>query len=190
VLNHLRETLRISKQDEQFTLYSLNDDLDTYQPTLIICNPGDGQESSELTANIQLLTQTWEQDFYQKIVAAVESQMIIDEADNSPIMEMFKFVGIRSMFESTAPEKRIIVISDMVEHTSSYSQYTQSVDFQTLKDSPYFREVRPSLDNVDVEMLYIERPELAVIQRRRHITFWENLIDEAGGRITLVEPIN
>ena len=83
-----------------------------------------------------------------------------------------------------------MVISDMVEHTSNYSQYTQSVDFPTHKDSPYFREVRPRLDSVDVEILYIERPKLNAIQRMGHITFWEDLIREADGRLTSVDPIN
>ena len=116
----------------------------------------------------------------------------IESSESSPIMEMLKFVGLRTFAKSDSPDKRLILVSDMVEHTESYSQYrNRNFDFRSLSSTPYFREMRPSLDGVYINLLYIERASLAEIQGGDHVTkFWQPFVRRSGGQIDDITYIN
>jgi hypothetical protein len=191
ISKHMESIIETSLIDEKFTFYALNDNADTFSPLFEICNPGDGSDQNELTANVRRLYQSWETGFKQRITSNVQSLIDENGAESSPILEMLKFVAIQSMFDSAAPQKRLVVVSDLIHNTSEYSQYSEPSRFEHIENSPYLRQVLPDLRNVDVEILYIFRSNLNEIQNRGHIQlFWERLFTEAGGRIISVEAIN
>ena len=191
IMRQMETVLDSSFVDERFTFYALNDDPDTFKPLFTVCNPGDGSGQSELTANVRRIYENWETNFYERITNTVES--LIDEtgAESSPIMEMFKFVGIQTMFNTPASQKRVVIVSDMIHNTLEYSQYSDPPRYDYLENTPYLTRVLANLNDADVEIFYIVRPRLVELQNRGHINlFWEQYISESGGRLIFVEPIN
>jgi hypothetical protein len=190
--NQLEQVVRSSIIHERFTIYFLRDDPDRFQPSFIVCNPGTGQNLSAATNNLKKLMTTWEESFRAPIKDSLLGLAELTPSNSSPIMEMLKFAGLRTFARSTSEDQRLILVSDMVEHNNSYSQYRNTnLDFDSLAQTRYFREMRPKLSNVVIDILYIERPSLAKIQGSEHITkFWHPLVRKAGGQIRDVTYIN
>ena len=103
---------------------------------------------------------------------------------------MFKYVSINTMYDSSAKQKRIIFVSDMLHHTEQYSHYRRSIDFESFAETPYSIEVKPYLNDVNIEVLYVVRAKDRNLQNRGHIAFWEDFVSNAGGDIVRVKTIN
>ena len=191
ITNRAEKLVRNSLLHERFTIYALQDNPDRFKPTLTLCNPGDGQEKPELLKAKKQL-RAFKKEFEEPMIQSFRDMSNIESSESSPIMEMLKFVGLRTFAKSDSPDKRLILVSDMVEHTESYSQYrNRNYDFRSLSATPYFREMRPSLDGVYINLLYIERASLAEIQGGDHVTkFWQPFARRSGGQIDDITYIN
>ena len=190
--NQLEKIIRDSLLYERFTVYFLRDDPERFQPRIVVCNPGTGEGLDPNTNNLRKLMNKWQNSFKTPIKESIDGLSEVTPSTSSPIMEMLKFVGLRTFSRSTASDKRLILISDMVEHTDSYSQYRNlNLDFESLSQTAFFREKRPRLNGVMINLLYIERPELSTIQGTKHITkFWQPFMRNSGGQINDVTYVN
>jgi len=186
----IKMILENSLLDEKVSFYILNNNEEQYSPRLSLCNSGDGKDKSELTSNKRRLKKQWNENFYNKIIDEVNSVVDAPLADSSPVLEMIKFVSINTMYESTAKEKRILLVSDMLHHTKQYSQYKTKPSPKDLDSLPYLKHSLPKLHDVDVEVLYVLRPNFYKLQTRGHIDFWDKYIQKAGGNLVHVESIN
>ncbi|QLE86522.1 hypothetical protein FLM48_16495 [Shewanella sp. Scap07] len=190
VTKEIQKTLSEALIDEKFTLYVLNESVGKNSSIVEGCNAGDGSEANELTSNKRRLKKQWNENFYNRFVVAVENLVGQHSAKESPIFEMIKFVSVNTMYDSKAENKRIILVSDMLHHTSKYSQYRQNTSFNSFEASSYSLEVRPHLRSVDVEILYVVRAKDRKLQNRGHIGFWEAFVSNAGGQVITVKSIN
>lgn len=186
----IRQIVEASHVDERFTTYILRDHVDGFRPAFSVCNPGDGQDKSELTANKRKLFNAWKNNFVGKIEDSLDNILKENTAVSSPIMEMIKYASINTMLDSNASQRRMVVVSDLLHHTGKYSHYREKPSFMKLKDTPYGVEVRPYLKDVSLNILYVVRPNHMARQNRGHIGFWEEFVSAGGGQITNVESIN
>jgi len=176
---------------ERFTIYALEDDPDRFKSSRTLCNKGDGQQKPWLFRAKKTL-RDWRVEFRDPMINSVKGLASVTPSKSSPIMEMIKFVGLRTFGLSKSSDKRLILVSDMVEHNDFYSQYrNRDLDFEKLAQTRYFREMRPRLSNVMIDILYVERPTLTGIQGSDHIRkFWQPLVRQSGGQIRDVTYIN
>ena len=190
--NQLEKIVQDSIIYERFKVYFLKDDPQRFKPKFSICNPGNGIGLSPFTNNLRKLMNNWEESFRTPMISSIEGLATINSSASSPIMEMLKFVGLRTFSRSSSSEKRLVLVSDMVEHTESYSQYRdRKFDFEKLAVTSYFKEMRPHLNGVHIDLLYLQRAELTDIQRSEHITkFWKPFIKNSGGQINIGETVN
>ena len=187
--NQLDSVIRDSMIHERFTVYFLRDDPKKFQPKLLVCNPGTGQDLSPATNNLPKLLRTWRDSFQSPLKNTLKGLDEVLPSTSSPIMEMLKYVGLTTFDRSESTYKRLILISDMVEHTDSYSQYrNKNLDFKSLSQTQYFREMRPSLRDVVVNLWYLERNKLSEIQGTDHIDkLWVPFVRKSGGQV--IQPI-
>ena len=140
------------------------------------CNPGDGSNLSEITANPAMARKQWEEQFIVPIVRALESAQQQPEAPASPILDTIQRLAI-NQFRGDNP-KKLVVVSDMIEHTPEYSQYRgQDFTYDSYKQSPGFKRQRTRLQSAHVTILYIERMQ----NSRKHLQFWANWVQASGG---------
>ncbi|WP_010178724.1 hypothetical protein [Glaciecola sp. HTCC2999] len=173
--------------DERFSVYVINENISDKKPLVVACNAGDGSDKNEYTSNLRRLKLAWEQQFFNKIVGQIDELVGEHEADESPIMEFIKFVSVETFYSSNANDKRLIIVSDMLHHTSSFSHYTPTTNFF---NSSYSLEVRPYLEDIEVNVLYVYRPQYAALQNRKHIEFWEKYFSDGNGSLVRVKTIN
>jgi hypothetical protein len=148
------------------------------------CNPGDGTGLSEWTDNPRLARMRWIDNFRQPAKDAIRNSLSSAKAKSSPIMGAIQDIAI-DQFSSAAAEKvekKLIVISDMLEFTSLYSQYPGAGDlsYQRIKRSPAYLKFRTDLHEAQVKIEYVQQTQVS-IDTVRHIDFWKEWITDNKG---------
>jgi len=148
------------------------------------CNPGDGTGLSEWTDNPRMARMRWLESFRQPARDAVKNSLTSAKAKNSPIMGAIQDIAIDQFSSSAAQkvEKKLIVISDMLEFTPLYSQYPSAGDlsYQRLKRSPAYLKFRTDLHDAHVRIEYVQQTQVT-IDTVRHIEFWKEWITDNKG---------
>jgi hypothetical protein len=154
------------------------------RPIFAKCNPGDGSNLSEYTANPRLARKRWMDGFRQPLDAALESGFRPLPGKISPIMETVQRIAVERFtgrFNEQIP-KSLVLISDMIEHEPDYSQYTGDLSFERFKASRAYQKVRTDLHGANVQIYYIQRMSGKPLNSADHIRFWADWIRDNNGR--------
>jgi hypothetical protein len=147
------------------------------------CNPGDGAGLSEWTENPRIARQRWIDSFKKPVSNAIKNSLVSSKASSSPIMAAIQEIAIDqfSSAQNSGIKKRLIIISDMLEHTPLYSQYRNSGDlsYKRYKESPAYLKFRTDLHGAGVEIDYVTRN--TGVDTKQHIVFWHEWISDNGG---------
>lgn len=148
------------------------------------CNPGDGSNLSEWTANPRLARQRWMEEFQQPVTEALKNSLTSSESETSPIMAAIQDIALRHFTGRAASQipKSLIVISDMVEHGDDYSQYSGDLSFARFEKSPAYRRFNTNLNDAAVAIKFVERLSSARVNSVQLIEFWREWIQANNGR--------
>lgn len=163
------------------------------EPEIFLCNPGRGKDKSPLLANPKLIEKIWEEKFSKRLDDVISRMMEPQTVGNSPIMEKIKAISVTEFIgnDNKNIKKNLIIVSDLMQNTSIYSHYKNfSFDFSLFKKSNAFQYLQCDLTDVDVEILYVRRPDLVNVQGKKHILFWQSFIYEMKGTLVKVKSIN
>src|SRR5579885_670553 len=153
-------------------------------PVVSVCNPGDGTDVSSLDDNPKF----WKQRYEQKFVSPIKlmlSQMRLDiEASTSPIMEAVQAIAVRDFGSgSTVERKRLVVISDLLQHVKDFSLYQGVPDFNAFWRGGYGASVRSDLADVHVTIELLHRRAAASRQTDALGKFWLDWFQAQGAVI-------
>lgn len=178
------------QQGELVSVFALGEDFtENDKPLLEICNPGDGQDKSEWTANLKRLKAQYEDRFIQPILKISNELIDVEPAKQSPIMEQIQMVSINGFQKHNIQgQKRLIIVSDMLQNSDGFSMYkTPNFNFNAFEKLHFASKVRSYLNNVRVELIYVmSNPKL---QTRGNLAFWEQFFNKANARLTEVRPL-
>jgi hypothetical protein len=148
------------------------------------CNPGDGADLSEYTANPRLARKRWIEGFRQPLDAALEAGLQPAPGKTSPIMATIQRIAV-DRFSGRAAEdipKSLILVSDMLEHEADYSQYAGDLTYGRFKASRAYRRLQTDLRGADVTIYYVQRVTAKPISSTDHIRFWADWVRDNKGR--------
>jgi hypothetical protein len=151
-----------------------------------MCRPADDpREVRQWTRNPQRVARRWQDGFEEPMRRAIEHAARAEPAATSPILESIKSVAVTAFrpADRAASQHRLVLVSDLLEHSDCFSNYRDALDLDRISRLPCFVLVRPDLRGVTVEVLYINRTTRRPIQGVEHIRFWEQLVRLAGGEI-------
>lgn len=178
-------------QYSQIAIYAPQEmsDEDFLTPELKICNPGDAQGISGITANPKQIQKKYDVNFSDKIDDVLDNGLNSEGAAISPVMEMIQAVAVDGFpIESDKP-KRLIIVSDMLQNADWYSHYRDKVDFDAAKTKSHFQHVYVDLSGVEVEILYIAREGYEHLQTNRHGMFWDAFFAYMNGNVKSIKRI-
>ncbi|NKJ34501.1 hypothetical protein [Rhizobium sp. SG570] len=145
------------------------------------CNPGSGANVDEWTSNPRLAQARWEKGF-QKPLADIAGKLNVGESGmQSPIMAAIQKINLEVF--AGAPggmPKRLFVASDMIEHTTAFSNYRDGASYQKFLHSPANDRFRTSLDGVAVKILAFQRPNMK-FSMEDLANFWAQWIKDNNG---------
>lgn len=158
------------------------------EPLVELCNPGSGEDASELTENVKKIRRQYEEQFLLKLQNQAEALLSPQTGKASPIFEMIQLVAINAFRKhGVSGEHRLIVVSDMLHNTPQYSMYRGALDYGEFSATDYGRKVQVNLPEVLVELHYLmNNPKLQTLRNQK---FWEDHFDKAGARVVSVTPL-
>lgn len=148
-----------------------------------LCSPGKGRDANFLYENDRLMQAKYEERFGAPLEMLLAELQKGGSASRSPIMEAIRDITSTPGFSAAVPERRLILISDLLQNTEAYSHY-HSVS--TSAAMAYATEVMPALAGAAVEVVYLLRPGAKHLQGDRHLAFWRDYFRLAGAeRVTI-----
>lgn len=191
----LRKRLKVLKDGlalhERLAVYAVSDTRKELPPPFIdLCNPGRGDEISPLIGNPERTRQRWEAEFSARLDEVLALMLAPGSEPASPIMESIQSVAVAGFRETGTLPRRLVIVSDMIHNTPEFSQIRDpQAAFAGFKGSRYFRKVRADLKGVEVVVHYVRRDNMAHVQGRRHIEFWQEWFAAQGATLAQVVAI-
>lgn len=180
---------RIVSKGHLLSVYALADDFEaTAEPLLQLCNPGDGSDASRVNANPVQLKRVFDQK-YVKPMLELRDDLVTDKPGKaSPILEMVQLTGITGFRKQMAAgERRLIIVSDMIQHTPQFSMYKGVPKYEAFAETPYGMKSLADLKDVKVEFrMLLNTP---AVQGEDLFNFWRQHVKQSGGHFVLHEPI-
>ncbi len=156
------------------------------------CNPGEGAGLSEWTANPRIARLQWIESFMKPAREAVKSSLASAKARSSPIMGALQDIALAQFSTRAAQDipKALIVISDMLEFTSDYSQYPSAGDlsYQRFRQSRAYAKFWTDLHGARITIQYVirEQPKIDTV---RHMQFWREWIADNKGTFVIMHRL-
>ncbi len=145
-------------------------------------------EANPLVSNPQQQRKIWLDDFKQPLMEALETAISAESADRSPIMESVQSVALTTLLipQAKGAPRRLILVSDLLQHTDEFSFYKGIPQFQSLANNPNYAKLKTNLTGVDVE-LWVLRNRTADATALADL--WRRVIFDQGGNVSKIVPI-
>ncbi|QYU70478.1 hypothetical protein J4558_10330 [Leptolyngbya sp. 15MV] len=196
VLQAIRARIQPARAGERFDLFvAEGDGANVVTPTVRLCSPGRGADANALYQNPDLIQRAFEERFLRVLEAELRKLLEPSTRSNSPILESIKAAAVSS-FGGVASDvpKRLVIVSDMIQHTSLNSHFRGETDFDHLTRRVEWRALQANLTSVEVTVLYLLRPSARrpggrPLQDRGHQLFWERAIRASGGQLVELQTL-
>lgn len=178
----VRKLVADLKPRERFSIYAIDSRHGNLAQKLLSgCSPGTGADADIMTATPEYLQRQFEQHVLGPVMRLIDDLGTENVAPTSPILETLQFLTRLSDFDARVPHRRLVLFSDMLQH-STYSQYRDSLDFGAFRKSRFYDALRADLYGVEVDVHYVPRRTAQAIQGSEHIRFWQEFFADAGAR--------
>lgn len=163
------------------------------EPIFSGCSPGSGRDVvSGWSGNSELADRRWKIMFADRVDHVIEELQNIPPREGSPILEGLQSVAVTALgapLALSAPDKRILIVSDMIHHTPEFSMYQGAPSFDQFKNGQYYRRVRASLREAKVEVSLIVRETRRDVQQPPLYRFWLEMTTASNGYLQHWEPL-
>ena len=177
----------------KISIYALSNNVeDLFNAKFSMCKPRDGSNTNDLIENQLMITKKWEEEFKEPFFNQLESLTNSLDISQSPIMESIQAVTIQAFQDKNYKSKKLTIISDMLQNTKKYNHYSTQPDFKSFSRSSYYKRVSTKLNDVDINILYINRDGAERIQNNgnSHIKFWVEYFSDQNGAVKSVERVD
>lgn len=174
------------RTNEKLVLYFMEEVSDALPPPAFeYCNPGDPEDAHWLYENEKIFKRR-----YNESIGKFEVQLETEGRTSSPVMEMLQVISVSEFSDpELAPDiqKRLLIVSDMVQHSDTYSHYRSPVrPYSDLSSTPPFRKLSTDLEGVDVEIAYVRRDgDGGRRQGPTQVKFWSDYFTSGLGSESL-----
>ena len=190
LLTDVSDVIKNLKEGTLVSVFALAADFEsTAAPIIELCSPGRfGAGDSELTKSKSFTEKQFKERFEEPILQTVTDLANAEPDRSSPIMEMLQLVGIKG-FKSAGISNalELVVYSDFLHNTKSFSMYRTSNKFEDFASSDYGIQAMPKLREVSVRLKYLmHTPKFQGLDNKK---FWNLLFRQAGARIETIESM-
>jgi hypothetical protein len=157
------------------------------RPIANLCKPDDGTSASELTSSPAWIKKIFNDKFVLPLADHLTSLLKMPPSTSSPIIESLQSAVIESFLShENSGDKKIVLISDMIQNTSMYSFYKESVSFNS-----YFSKVKNSgsglLNLTDINIQVLVVPNNVPNGTREDLTrFWGKFFRENNANSNVI----
>ena len=82
-----------------------------------------------------MIEQTWQTQFYAPLLENVEAALTDTRQPSSPLVEAVYSIADRADFQAGETNRRIVLVSDLMQHSEGFSFYRLGADYEAYLDS-------------------------------------------------------
>lgn len=162
-------------------------------PLLERCHPGDPETASRITQNPRLIRRRLANEFRAPLEDVFRETLDSAASDTSPLMENLQAISVTllSRHQYAGLPKRLVFVSDLLQHSVNLSLYGGVPDYSTFVQTSGSAAVSSDFRDVSVSILFVRRDEherLGGSQVLRE--FWRRWIEDQGGMLDRFTPIS
>ncbi|MFN7165162.1 MAG: hypothetical protein ACK4P2_10135 [Hyphomonas sp.] len=151
-----------------------------YDPVQVFtgCSPGSAAESNPIFQNPKMIAAAWERKFHAPLMLHADEALRDTVAPSSPLMEAMYTLADRPDFQGHVPVRRLILVSDLMQHSPGFSMYRSGADADVWAESP-LADMRAGLGGVEVVARIVPRQQYA-LPLGEVKAFWRDWFEDAG----------
>ncbi len=178
-----QKILSVIKQSETGTLFAVGlvrTEEEERGARFVICKPRSGLDANEFYENPRMIKELYEAEFRIPLDMELEAMLSSGVADSSPIMESLQAtLSDASGFADASYPRRLILVSDLLQHSSVFSFYHGDT-WQKFLNSNQFQRLARNLVDVNIEILRLPRPGANIPDWAEVDDFWVNYFEHQG----------
>ncbi len=151
-----------------------------FDPTTLYtqCSPGSVDDANPILQNPRMIDDTWREQFYLPLTHTVGETLKTTSQPSSPLFEALYSVGDRADFQTNRKNRRLVIVSDLMQHSDGFSFYRHGADLAAYSNASVSQQV-PKMGGVDVVARIVPRQEydLPIGELR---AFWRAYFDKTG----------
>ena len=151
-----------------------------YDPVQVFsgCSPGSGEEANPIFQNPKMIQQAWQRKFHAPLTERTDEALRDTVAPSSPLMEAMYTIADRPDFQAHVPARRLILVSDLMQHSPGFSMYKSGADGEAWAASG-LADMRAGLEGVEVVARIVPRQQYA-LPLGEVKAFWQSWFAAAG----------
>lgn len=165
-------------ENDLLSIYILNEpDSMKKKPSFAMCVPK--RNGNSFYENDKRIRAAFDHRFGEKLHEIVDGVVESQSADSSPILEMVQRISRASYFQpGEGGNRRLYIISDMMQHTNGYSFYNNPISLKDLSSSDYGKTLLTdtNLSMSEVTLVVIPRSEIPYERSQDLKRFWIDLL--------------
>ncbi|MEM6625693.1 MAG: hypothetical protein AAF719_03240 [Pseudomonadota bacterium] len=122
----------------------------------VMCSPGSADKANPILENPRMIDDNWREGFFSPLKTAMDGVLADKSASNSPLFEAVYAIGDRADFQSSVDNRRLIIVSDLMQHSDAFSLYRSKTDWDAYQSSTLSSQT-PQLFGVDVVARIVPR---------------------------------
>ncbi|HEX8302010.1 hypothetical protein [Sphingomonas sp.] len=143
---------------------------------IAVCRMDDGSKSLGIYDNAKMIRKTFDKTAGARLEKLYEALKNAPIQANSPIMEYVAEAMDRANFGSNVKARRLVILSDMAQHSDLHSQYGRSARGKPSKQA--MEELERDMTGVHVRIQYVPRRSLSAMQGKAHRAFWTSYFEK------------
>ena len=120
------------------------------------CSPGSAEKANPVTQNPRMIEDAWRENFYAPLKASIEIVLTEKSQNASPLAEAIYSIGDRADFTADTQIRRLLIISDLMQHSEAFSFYRTGADFEAFSSTRLAEDI-PDLSHVSVTARIVPR---------------------------------
>ena len=153
---------------------------DPYDPRIVFtsCTPGSAEDANPILSNPRMVEDTWRDQFFQPLSSEIAATLKSKRQSASPLSEALFAAADRADFQNGRTERRVVLVSDLMQHSADYSFYKSGANFEAFSQTK-LADFMPSMKGVDVVARIVPRREYD-LPLGEVKTFWRAYFRETG----------
>ncbi len=176
----IRDSIPLHGRLDLYFIHGIQSNL--LKPVVSLCNPGRGDQINPLVGNPRHVEQTWQDGFGKPLEDEITQLLEASPDKESPILEGIQSVVLTSLSEPSIRDKpkELIVVSDLMQHTTNLSLYRGPVDVDVFIKNRAFDRIVSDLRNIDINVWMLAREN--ALNRSKLADFWQRIFAEQGAQ--------
>lgn len=142
------------------------------------CSPGSVEDANPILQNPRMIDDTWREHFYKPLTGIVGETLQTKNQPSSPLFEALYAIGDRADFQANRKNRRLVIVSDLMQHSEGFSFYRSGADYAAYEGSELTNQV-PQFEGVDVTARIVPRQQYDLPMGDVK-AFWRSYFNQTG----------